>query len=362
MALDIYRVAADGTEAWADAKEGVGHVGPCSLTTALANASAGDIVKIKAGSYSLSDNLEASATWSDSQPAVFAGCDADWNYIDPTYTAHGLIDGSSLPVITLGSTSYYVRGNNAVWRGLKVVGSRSTLFLPTATQVWMHSIIENVTNNAAFGSINGIMYNCDCLTTGQSDFTADIAVNSKLVNCFVRNPVKIANSLSTAVVDSVIVCINEAMYALDLSSLHLTYTPTIYKNTLVGGKGFGVSATGAHALLALLNTHITGSSAYAIQTAHTGAGSPVLIEHLRHRTTSGAVNWVGDWGGIPRVEIDGGSDSADYVDAANNNYRLKSDAPAIDAGPHEVELAAWRGACAAGGGQIFLPNKRGNKQ
>jgi hypothetical protein len=349
-ALTNHYVASDGTDTWANSTS---NLTPCSLTTALANAAAGDVVNIKAGAYARTASDAAANSGSGTQPIVWVGCDTSWNQIVPARAdqtggkANGLLVTTNFPAITYDATYGWAANTKTghILQSLKFAGSidGSLVYLGASSSAIGLDVTNSSTGNGPIGirlALYGIAFRCDASCSGGSGGTSasPIALNSydKAVGCVCKasRAFGINMMANGQAIGNVIY--GHGTYGIYLSGTTVTYNITAVGNTIYGGtSGVAFADAAFTSQSVVVGNHITDGSGYGVL-ALNASGSPVVIAGNRIvNMAQGATSWAGDWDAaavyntISTAVAAGG----DYVSAGAGNLNLVSGAAGLETGP-----------------------------
>jgi len=194
------------------------------------------------------------------------------------------------------------------------------------------------------GTMGGLLQNSGSTITGCRFKT----VTSKAIDC--------TGSGSTIIGNTFFAPVGTSAIAIDHTSTNTGHELNIVAcNTIVGGWDIGIRAANAanDRILHIINNHISGCLTAGIKTLYTTSMRAALIvgNRLRDNGTGGNVvgydNWYAACSGLNTTAT--GSDSADFIDASSNNYRLKPSSPSASAGIGGVGVGS-RGAAGGASG------------
>jgi hypothetical protein len=349
MALTTRHVASDGVAAWADSTSSDT---PCSLSTAVANASAGSYIKIKSGTYvrGASDTVTADGTVAS--PIIWCGCDTSWNPITPVRNSDNLLlTTTDMPYLDYTGGNYKWAGSGsdyAIYQSLRIASAT------TDTTAALHMGISCIgygcsvtatANDADAKAIQtgntSVLLGCDAACTGASSSTAIYVINGCMVmGCYVTDSasygINMANTNALVLNNVISGCADWGIYYSFTSGRFMIINNTIF------GKGIGTANYSYAAINPVIGNHITNSSTYGFSAPHI-SGSSMLFAYNRLRDNATAdISCVGDWTAATSwahvTETAGGGDAAarnaaEFVSSGGTpaNFNLKYGAAAIGA-------------------------------
>lgn len=330
---------------------GVGsQIDPWTIQEALNGLASGgslaaaDIVKIKAGSHSMSGNVTAANDGTVVAPIVFMACDASWNEFVPSRSATTkLLDHTSWGSIDFGSYIVNFSGSNSlIFRGLKITGSRAGYIINLGLDGAMFgcAVINAANSSSAYAIVcyndNCLLYNCDAACTGSSSNAAIsvVDISAKIINCVIYSSkadgILLSYSYGYSVVSGCLI------YGYGTNGIKMsagTSNSVVILNCTIDGGATGtkqgimfVDDDNAYAH-PITNCIITGNTVGIYLSHATGMGLIAASNHLYNNTTD--IDWDGntqEYGNII-------TETSDFRDAANADYRLDILAPALTAGP-----------------------------
>ncbi len=366
MALTEHYVSSAGTDTYANSTN---PATPCSLTTALGAAAAGDRVNVKAdGTYARTTTADVvTNAGTATSPIVFRGYSS---VITDGYqgrtNGNGALVTTNMPSVTYTTGRMVPTTAFVLWECVNFSGAPSNPLLTVPTDCIARGCVA--TNSSTNGSATAIsfsngaralVFDCDATLSGASGGGAG-AINisnstgSRLIGCRVKGGPTAGIATSTA----------DTLVALN----------TIFTQT---GNGFIKSGTGGFVVL-LYNTFVGGgadalhfvASMTATQiiignmiTDNTGDGIDMVnvncaafTGYNRFRDNATTYNNFGNWitaTSYGDVTTDTGGPETDYVSAGSPNfdYRLIATSPAINAGlPLYAGIGALQRQTTTGGG------------
>ena len=332
---------------------------PWTLTEARTNATAGDRVNIKAGTYTRSAADTFANAGTTTSPVIFRGYNSTIGDLDGVRTQGQLVT-TNFPNIAYDATfSATLSGNYQVWQNINFTGSRSgTLGTVSGTDsLAVNCRFYNAsTNTAAIAvTVNGSRWRavgCDFVLASGSTTGAlmNQTANGIALGCYLSNPVGIGCAIrGTAVLANSIVSGCATGVYMDST----TGTPMVFGNTIYGctGNAFESVALTTGTQFVACN-HVTDNGAFAFDWNGSTCAKQVLYNRTRDNT-SGVHDAADDWTNgttILHVTTDNGSASSDYTAAGSADFSLVFAAAAKGNGPlWKQDIGAISVAPAAGG-------------
>lgn len=342
MAFTDRYVTSTGTDTYANSTNSAT---PMSLTTAFANAVAGDRINVKVGTYSRTTTSDTPTNAGTvTSPIWYRGYSSvigDGN-LGRTNGSGALIT-TNMPAITWTTGRIVAAGSFTIYESLSLSGAPANPLITAGQDSIVKScVIVNSSTNAAATGINlsarGVLFDCDASLTGASG--ASQAVTGSSVNCrIISNRIKggPGAGIFTSVGSSQVVIVGNVIFAGfgGITVQNTTNSPFIYGNTIVSATSDGINiATGNTMLSCIINNMITDNTGDGIDMVSTSNASLLGYNRTRDNTGS-AVNNGGDWTTATtysHVTTDTGGASTDYVDTSTFDYRLISTSPAKGVG------------------------------
>jgi hypothetical protein len=324
MALTERYVSSTGTDSYANSTN---PATPMSLTTAFANAVAGDRINIKAdGTYTrtATDTLTNSGT--SASPIIYRGYSSaigDGNL--GRTNGNGALITTNMPLLSYNSTFRLTTGANTfiIFESLNVSGnvSNATVGLAANDVIKSCKIVNASTNAAALGAsltaVQDILFDSDVALTGASGGSAAVscaASSQRIFNNRINGGPAVGitlGSVSPTIVGNVI-------FASTGNHISVTGTggaPMIYGNTLVGGGADAINiVTGNTLLQCIVGNMITDNTGDAIDMVSTA--NAAFAAYNRTRDNANGYNNAGDWLTATKygdVTTDTGGPETDYV-------------------------------------------------
>jgi hypothetical protein len=338
---------------------------------------------VKAGTYSLSasDTITADGT------AASGNCIRGYNSTigdldDQGRTSNfGALDTTNFPTLAYGSTFRFV-ASGADFLHLQnfiVTGDVSAALVHlttsgTLTQVKSTNSSTNSAGTAITVGVCGVVNRCDADCTGASGPTACILTGGADA---LFNDCRVVDCPNAAIATSAAsTTISNCVFGKDVDGAAISYTsgttsaapPKIVNCTSfsAGASFYSGPNTALTKPVSIINCHVTDTTGYLATSGYVGTGDlPIYMAHNRTRDlSSGVVNGFADWATITtvgHVTTDGGDNTTDYTDGANNDLSLITTAPGRGVGTLGNDIGAITKQ-AAGGGGLFSGNLRGNTQ
>jgi len=257
----------------------------------------------------------------DSSGARLAVPDPKWVSAQPGFAT------ATLPVITLGTTHFINQGH---WRLVRLVSTRTNGAVIQAG-VWDWVSVENSASGSGAACVNGgVLTNCALKMTGTeySYVGSGSAILWRNVRLEGNASATSGNRRGASTTSFELWCdctiVNNPGVGL-LVGASTNRTSQLRRCTIVnnGGDGVEVSTSSGTKVLYITDSLVTGNGGYGIEA---GSGAVLYLAGCRLRSnTSGNVTGGGNtdtssaWGN----DTSTGTDAAEYVDAANGDYRIK---------------------------------------
>jgi hypothetical protein len=314
---------------------------PMSLTTAVANAAAGDRINIKVGTYTrtATDTLTNSGT--ATSPIIYRGYSSTIGDGNLGRTgSNGELITTNMPLLSYNSTFRLTSGNFTVIESLNISGTISNNVLNLANDCVAKSckIVNASTNAAAIAlgvNVRSIAFDNDAELSGASGGNAAInataAPSRAIANRVKGGPaIGILCASSSAIIDNVIF----AQAGVGISMNSTGGIPVIYGNTIVVGTGDAIDViTGTTGLQCIVNNLITDNAGNGIDMV--SAANAGFLAYNRLRDNGTAINSGTDWVAATsygHVTTDTGGPETDYTNSGGNDYSLIPASPAKGAG------------------------------
>ncbi len=317
---------------------------PMSLTTAFANAVAGDRINIKAGTYSRGANDAPTNAGTATSPIVFRGYSSSIGdgYLGRT-NGNGALITTNMPLISYAST-FRQSGSGVftLWESLNFLGLTSNPIFTVGSDALVKSCVgENQSTNAAaigFGCVGNArccIVDCDCTLSGASGggYAVGGTATIRIIGCRVKGGPGIGISCATtsAIIGNVIF----AQTGIGITCTNINSSGVMYGNTIVGGTGDAINIlTGTTGLQCIVNNLLTDNTGAAINMVSTANAAFTGYNRTRDNA-GGALANGGDWNTATtyaHVTTDTGGPETDYVASGSNDYRLIAPSPAAGAG------------------------------
>lgn len=334
------------------------------------SVAAGDTIWLVAAGGVFSRTTNADSPTKDGTavlPISIRGCYAAANDLDtPTYNADGTLDTTNYPSIVYTSGRWFGSGSDFVFmRTLNISGAPSNYLVYMGNNCSITQCAVTQTGSHALavclytGTIGDVV-NCDFIgnsgTMGCLVETSGATITGNRFKTVASRAINCSASGATIVGNTFFAPSGTSAVAIDHTSTNTGHELNIVAcNTIVGGWDIGIRAANAanDRILHIINNHISGCLTAGIKTLYTTSMRAALIvgNRLRDNGTGGNVvgydNWYAACSGLNTTAT--GSDSADFIDASSNNYRLKPSSPSASAGIGGVGVGS-RGAAGGASG------------
>jgi parallel beta-helix repeat protein len=376
MAITVRYVSSAGTDTYANSTNSAT---PCSLTTAFANAAAGDHFKIIAdGTYtrSASDTLTMDGT--TTSPIV-------WEGVAPTTFATGAVGRASggaltttnMPLIAYDAGFQLNAGgaDSHIWIGLRVTANHNSYAMRIGVDSAAVNCLVSNTNTGTstigldLGGARGSAIDCDVSVVGGAGATCVGlgAYASGTMNVVVGNRVTCTNSIGirlSATAGGVVA--NNTVYNCGTDGIYVgeaTSNGVIFGNTIFecGGDAIDI-VTSTSVAKRIFGNCITDNTGNAVNFNTSTVG--MLYCFNRTRDNGGTVaGGSADWLTVNThkvVTTDTGDEETDYTDAGTNDFSLIPASPAINNGPgYLIDSGANGTPVVTGGGGGIIQGSSG---
>lgn len=331
--------AADGTT-WAD-RAALIVTGAFNTIITGFNFAGSDSLRCRVGpgTYTLTAALSVSPTAANT--LIFHGCDSSGNLLivpDFAWRSNQLEwSTASLPVIATTTNISAINTANTTSRLLRFTASgRNSAMFANGLVDWC--FVENSTANASAAAVSGIekITNSVIIMTGSS-YAFGLLVGSSQTAHNVRVVGVTGSSgnrdgiivAGTTSLDSVIECtsIKHGGRGLASTSTNVNQRHQILRNTIAqnGGDGIQLASTASQVQTNLIEGNtVTGNGGYGINTQ--SAANALATRNRVDRNTSGNFNGFGNYPTDMDNYTTASTDAAEYVDAANGDFRIKNTA------------------------------------
>lgn len=341
---------------------GDGSIGsPWTWAEMLTNAAAGDRCNVKAdGTYArttAADVLTNAGT--SANPIVIRGYSSTITDGYQGRDANQDLVTTNMPSITYTTGNFASTSKAYVFLENLNFSSTSNSFNDVLVYVQAYGRMVNCkvsTSGTGGGSVIGLYVysagslaiNCDSFVTNGTALTAIYvrdgmgAVGCK-AKCTNGTAYRINNNLTIALVNCVgFASVDAVRNVNSTGAIHLFVNCTFQGCSSDGYEGSNAAVVGSPTFI---NCMITDNGAYAYNNAYSGTGNlSIYPYYTRTRdNTSGVLNGWGNCEDNAGITTDGGSQSSDYVDYANGNFRIVKDSPGAQAGiPQYVSCGAYQ--------------------
>ncbi len=362
MATDRY-VTSTGTDTYANSTN---IATPMSLTTAFANAAAGDRINILAGTYTRTGTDTLTNAGTNTSPIIYRGYSASIGdgFLGRTNGSGALIT-TNMPTIAYNATFKFNSLAFTIVESVIFTGNiTGTVAATGADSVFKSCVVTNASTNAAAvaggAAVRGILFDCDISLIGATGGSAAIAIavaNTRVIGCRIKGGpgtgigILVNGAIGIVIVGNVIY----STTGFGISVTNVSGVLTIINNTIVGGGSDGINVvtatTGLQCIVNNIITDNTGIGINMVSVANTG-----FLAYNRTRDNSGgAISSGTDWVAATtyaHVTTDTGGPETDYVASGSNDYRLLAASPATNTG--------WLPLSDIGGIQRGVPGASGS--
>jgi hypothetical protein len=369
MSLTERYVSSTGSATYANSTN---PVTPMSLTTALANAVAGDRINVKAdGIYTRTASDTAVGIGSVTSPIIYRGyLLTPGDGFQGRTGANGALVLSNMPVIAYDDTFRLTLTAFTIFESITLIANlaATSAALTTGTDcLIIRSNIDNAGTGTGTSAIQltarAVIFDCDVMLSNPAVTAAAInGINQHVrVLCSrIKGGVGITTSSGTPII------VGNVIYACSGNGIVTTAAGgaiTAVGNTIVGN-ATGINIIAASTVLhCIVGNMLTDHSAYGVN-FNTPANAGFFAYNRPRDNASGDINLGIDWTAATRygdVTTDTGGPETDYVDAGANDYKLISTSLAKGMGwfPFRDIGALQREESAEGGGGAAVFNPLG---
>ena len=334
MALVPHFVTPTGTDTWANSAV---YTTPCSLSTAITNATAGDKVWILQGNYTrtASDTFARGGTVGSG--IVWQGC-SSFNTGTPTPSTYARTNGcgplitTDMPVIAYDST--YVMSVTGAWNQINsvvITGTKSGI-LCNLSGLWsgiLNSAVTNAGNNAAASAIcldtsGNYITNCNGFNTGATNSGSVITINTggRGDRLYAKNSSSGGTGVFYVGVNAILadsIACASAGYGVYLVGGGMVKHCTIYGQAVAAIQTPNGAATRA---IIVTDCMLTDSGRAFYNPYNATAAHTLVSVNNRFRDNVAADLGFGDSLYQDSVLTDAGGPETDYVSAATGDFRL----------------------------------------
>jgi len=331
---EYYVTAETESTEWADA---VNEASPCTLTTAFANADAGDRVNVKKGAYSLSGFITPGNNGDGNAFIIYRGYNATIGDLDVTErpSKWALIDTTNFPVFTM--TGWIASPARYRFQNLKMTTNvNGPAIYNAAVSVIDNCVLLNTgtgANARAFtANGNNLIINSDFAITGASGGSAAVALSlgETIDGCIIYDSQAVGIVITSGVIMSTIR--DTIIYGVSGSGIKFVDSTatrsfniksvTIYN---CGSHGIEISDYAFTYLSSIVDCIITDCGGWGIY-APNATGHPLWIHNNYFRNnTSGNISANGDTDfDVGNIIGSGTNPEVDFVSPVNTpvNYTL----------------------------------------
>lgn len=334
--------AADGTT-WADRAAFISGGAVNTIVSAFDFTTDSLEARIGPGTYTLTTSIQTftgTTTPSVFIPCFLQACDSSgnlWVPPDPDWcSAQAVWSDTDMPILAATTNIFVVHNSSVRLLGLKLTGSGNTssgIINTVASMDWCY-LVNSTSNANTYGiaaatsitnsciAMTGTAYSGACLagaSNGIRNLRLEGNASASSGNRYGWNP----NSNGTFILDRV-TAFNHVGGGIKNVNTGTGTRLSLSRSTIVGctadnvaHAGTATSATGI-----VSGCMITGSGAYGVNCSGTGK---LEVQNCRLRNnTSGNITGLGNFPLTQNNETSSGSDTDEYVDSTNYDYRIKS--------------------------------------
>lgn len=335
-----------------------------SLGSATLGAVAGNVIGVQQGSgFTLTATDTFAASGTSTLPIKIIGYKTT---IGDGYRGrtndNGPLITTNMPSLAYNSTfQLNSTGTFLLFESLNISGNVNTRLLQMAgnSRVVRCKVSNAGTSSApiAIGT-GGIISDCDAALTGAA--TGGAAVSLSVPGSVVQGSrITVASTsctgVSAGVTNGAFTISNNTIFGAGSIGVSLSVTSSLYVisgNTITGFTGDGVNLiTGFTGMLCLTGNCITDNGGFGLNGVSTA--NAIFDAYNRYRdNTSGNTNSATGWlAATSYGDVTSGNGTSDYINAAGNDYRLKSTSPAVGAAiPAYDSMGALQQQATSGGG------------
>lgn len=346
---------------------GVGTSGdPWTLSEAITNATAGDRVNVKAGTYTRSATDSPANAGTATSPVIWRGYNTVIGDLDDVTRTNnnGALVTTNFPVIAYNSGfRWNSTGTFNIYQNLVFTGT----FAGALVQKGADSVMYNckVTNSSTSGSAVAAASNsrtlaieCDFILNGASGGNAAYSLSTTgaiIAGCRVNGGPNIGISASNTGV--ILACTIFGHTGHGIACTATAGVIAIINNTIAApnssGTGDGINVvTGTTGRQTIMGNHITDQKAYGINLVSAANAAFLAYNRLRDNV-SGGINSGTDWAAgtsLGHVTTDTGSVETDYMNAASGDFRLIATAAGVlGSFPYARDIGAAQSQSGGGG-------------
>ncbi len=301
MAITEHYVTSTGTDTYANSTN---IATPCSLTTALATAAAGDRINVKVGTYGRTTTADAMTNdGTITSPIIVRGYSSSIGdgYLGRT-NGNGALITTNMPTITYttgrlsATTDLFV-----IWETLNITGAPSQAILSVGSDSAARAcaVTNSSTNASAVGlavSARGVGFNCDVNLTGASGGSSGASLSGAsgtIDSCRIS---VVSNVPAILISSSNRACFNTIFTSggIGISMNSTSGAPYIRNNTIYGCTGDGINIiTATTTLQHIMGNMITDCTGDGIDMVSTSNGA--FTANNRTRDNANGYNNAGDW-------------------------------------------------------------------
>lgn len=336
MALTTRYVSSAGTDTYANSTN---PSTPMSLTTAFANAAAGDLIMVKAdGTYTRSASDTPTNVGTVTSPIIYRGYSSTiTDGFQGRTNGNGPLILTNMPTIAYGSTFSLLANakNYLIFESLNITGAvGSSLLRSSASGFVVRCNVVNSINNGNAGAITipaqSVGYDCDAATTGASSQEAfQVALGGRLIGGRAKST-GFAVNLAGGVV-AFVTCYDSAYGILCGTSGGTIINPT-FQNITNEIVQTATTVSGPANIPLIVNGMATDSGKFINNRLTAVTAIPFFTANNRTRDNGASVAFPGDWPVWDEITTDAGGAETDYVDTATDDFRLIGTSPGKAAG------------------------------
>jgi hypothetical protein len=334
MAFVPHFVTNTGVDTWANSTT---YTTPCSLTTAIENATAGDMVWILIGDYPRSGSDTFSGAGTVGSPIYWRGC-STFNTGSPTPSIYTRTNGtgdlitSTMPIISYDSTNRKLGTETYnIFDSIVFTGNRSGYLLSafgTGCAILNCSVTNSANNSlagcVAFGTYS-FVYNSDFKNsnTTQSLYVFSSPSGCKIFNCRFTNLSATCSGCIRIAGSRVLISRCQILASTGVGIAAGTELTTIDSCTIYSQNVSAITTPNSAmpVPISVTNCNLTDNAIVLLNLYNATDSHAVFWYNNRTRDNVSSDIGFGDWPYFNALTTDNGNYTTDYVDATTGDFR-----------------------------------------